>query len=304
VVSGVASGIKRERRNGELEGMFYTERDVDFIRMAARWWCVTADLYLRYTEPRGLWLPEFTNDEQSEWYKKKYYNLRRRFNKLATIDRYAPLNAMMPQRGLTAYWCTPAGGELIGAPWTQYPYGNISRGPHAWAACDIGMFLEERGVQVYSEREFARGETVDHHEVHGGKFVNAIEGSKSPNPDHGMRPDLAIPSALDGDDRFILLEVERKVGRGMKDYRRKMESYYAHDRVGALWYLVENPVTAKNIKALHEELAPLKRDMPVRVLRLNINDRFYAQADAGLQSSVCAEDLAMMGHTLSTEGDE
>lgn len=291
-MSRPTSPISRTRRDGTEEGLSLTQRDVDFIKFTARWWCTSIDHYIRKTEPRDKWYPLFSNSEEDAWLNNKRFALRRRFNKFSDLDHSSFLTTGVLDNKKTAYWCTTSGGELVGAPWDRYPSGNVTRAIHAWAACDIGTFIESAGGTVYSEREFATGETVNHEPVEGGRFQNAIDNTQESQVENTVRPDLAIP----GDDgKFIYIEVERKVRRGIKDYKRKLESYFANDRVSTVWYLVEDHITAKSLIQLTKDLSALNRDMPVRIVRLNINNALYTEADDGLLSDACSNDLQSIG---------
>lgn len=291
IVTEVQSIITRTKRDGSVEGLYLTERDVEFVKFAAKWWCVSADHFIRATHPQSEWEDVYLRGESLDWRKSKYHAVSRRMNKFAKLDQYSPLYAARVDRANTAYWCTPWGGELIGAPWTKYPSGNVTRAAHAWAACDVGVQLEQMGYTIYSEREFANGHTVDSEVVMGGKFTNPLETSQSPNKDHGMRPDLAIAGT---DDRFVFIEVEREAGASPAKYRNKLMNYYTHERVAAVWYLTDKPSTARRIKRIHEELKDTSRDMPVRVLKME--NAFYNYAySRGFNSDLCVSDLKLIG---------
>lgn len=292
----VQSYITFTDRNGNKKGLYLTDRDVDFIRFAAKWWTVSADHYIRKTVSKDEWLPYYTTNPDEGWRYPRYLAIARRMNKFAKLDQYAPLYAAHVERGSTAYWCTTWGGELIGAPWTKYPSGNITRTAHAWAACDLGMELERLGYTIYSEREFANGHTVQSEVVMGGKFLNPIENSQAPNKDHGMRPDLAIAGS---DDRFIFIEVERESGQSPAKYRNKLMNYYTHDRVAAVWYMTDKPDTFRRITRVHEELKDQSRDMPVRVIRMDSGLYNYVYTTKFKHPS-CVEDLKLIG---ATEGE-
>lgn len=292
----IQSLITRTRRDGTVEGLYLMPRDVEFVKFAAKWWCVSADHFIRKTFDKSEWEPVYLRGENPEWRKAKYHSVSRRVAKFATLDQYAPLLAGRVDRSNIAYWCTTWGGELIGAPWTKYPSGNITRAAHAWAACDVGIELERLGYTIYSEREFANGHTVDSEVVAGGKFTNPIENSQAPNKDHGMRPDLAIAGS---DDRFIFIEVERESGQSPAKYKNKLQNYYTHDRVAAVWYLTDKMDTARRIKRVHDELKDQSRDMPVRLLKMESGFYNYVHTK-GFGSPGCVEDLKLIG---ATEGE-
>lgn len=286
------SVIQRKKRDGTMEGLYLTERDKEFIRFNAKWWCIGIDHFIRQTHPESEWGPVYRDGLNEEWRKRKYHSVSRRVNRLAKIEPFPPLTANHMSHRDVAYWCTSAGADLVNALWhKKFISGNTSRALHSWAATDIGTSLERLGYKVYSEREFAGGLTVDNEPVAGGKFVNALEESQSVNKDHGKRPDLAIAGE---DDRFIFIEIEREIGRGEQKYRSKLESYFAHDRIAAVWYLVDRPATAKHVKTVYEDLKTVSRNMPVRVLKMEqgYHNFFYSSAFTGAS---CQEDLKLIG---------
>lgn len=261
----IHSVITRTKRTGEQEGLYVMPRDAEFVQFAARWWCVNADAFVRKTSKWKDWVPAYMEDKNGTWRDQQVRSVTRRMSKWASLDQY-PLLVMRRAQGLpSGFLATQAGADLVGAPFDRYPAPrDMTRALHAWAACDIGMGLERLGLNVYSEREFAVGVTVEGHDVAGGKFVNALASSKSRNKDHGMRPDVAIAGT---DGRFIMVEVER-TPKATAAYRAKLLSYYSHERVAAVWYVTSNEIIARRLKRVHADLEHMMREMPVRVMRM------------------------------------
>lgn len=290
----IQSLITWTNRKGDTKSLYMTERDVEFVKFAARWWCVSPDHFIRASQNKEVWSHAYTDSKESDWRDRQVFSLTRRMNKFAKLDSYSPLHVARFSRDSLAYWCTPWGGDLIGAPWTKYPVGNITRAAHAWAACDIGMDLERRGYTVYSEREFSNGHTVGSVPVLGGKFLSALDDSQSSNKEHGVRPDLAIVGGDESDSKFIFVEVERASGRSPAKYKQKLMNYYMHDRVEAVWYVTDQQDTAERIKRVDAELSGVSRDMPVRVLRMNKGSYNYSYSDA-FGNEICMSDLHRVG---------
>lgn len=283
------SMTQRVKQTGELEGIYFTSRDIDFIKFTTRWWCVSADHYLRKVHSESTWSPVYVEGENGRWREKNKYNVTRRMSKLANLDQYSPLTVARGQNRDTAFWATHWGGELIGSNFNKYMAGNIQRTAHAWAACDIGMSFERAGIQVYSEREFANGWTINNEEVIGGKFSNPNPNSKSTNPDHGARPDLAIPGQ---NGNFIFIEVEHDSGQGYDKYKKKLASYYASERVSAVWYVVDSEAIGKRIARVHEDMQDSHREMPIRLFQMMSGYHNYKYIRGkGIHGSGAQEDL-------------
>lgn len=284
-------------RDGKHHGIELQERDIEFITLAARWFSITLDHYIRWTEPEEFWLPYVLSDEldpelEHEYWRKKR-NIGLRVGKLLRLTGASVLGRQQVRGNPSAFWATITGGQLIGAPWLEYPRPNPMFYQHIWAASDIGRQIEKHGVIVYSEREFAHGLTVGMDDVLGGKFVNARPDSRAPN-DIGIRPDLAI--AGENGDKFVLVEVERAKGKTYAHYEKKLASYFAHPRVGAVWYIAEHPSTARRIMRLYNEMQATRRYMPVVVGKLEYGKRAnYAYSPGDFRATPFIDTLEMVG---------
>lgn len=295
--------VTNGKNKGNVERMIYTQRDIDMIRFIARWWCVSAAHYVRHTLPPEHWEPHYLHDADPDRRRLDAHAVTRRLGKLSRLARYAPIHVARGHRGTeNAYWATSAGGELLGANFAKWAYGNVNRATHSWAATDIGMYLERAGLRVYSEREFANGWTIDNEEVRGGKFHNAKPGSQSSNPDHGMRPDLAVAGDDPDYDNFVFVEVERDHGQGYSKYYKKLASYYANERVAAVWYCVDTPSIGRRIKKAHLEMRDTQRDMPVRIYLMKEGYGEYRYLDGDpVHGDAAQHDLSLIGaHTKET----
>lgn len=290
------SVITRTTRQGATEGVYLTERDLDFVRLAARWWCINPDLYLRYAYPQQEWGYAYLEEENSAWRKNHYRSIRRRMSKFADLDYSPLLHAARVDRESIAYWCSSAGGELIGAPFTAYRHGNVSRAAHAWAAADTGIALERDGLQVYSEREVGSGFTVDGEPVIGG--VLGINYLKKDDPQiNAVRPDLLITN---DEGQVIVVEVERHLGAVRTKFYNKLLAYYGQERIAAVWYLTEHTSIARSIKAAESEVSVGKRTMPVRVMKMERGHHGYLYTPA-LHGDSAVADLASISLAYSAD---
>lgn len=290
----VKSILTYRHRSGVEAGLDLTERDVEFFRFVGKWWCVSADSFVRETVDPAEWEAVYTGDpvdpEVVRLREKWVYSVRRRMNKFAKLEQYSPLRIARVPNAATAYWLAQPGGELIDAPWTSYPGGNTTRARHAWASADVGMSLERLGYTVYSEREFANGHSVLSDPIPGGKFVPEVQDKKDVAKELSVRPDLALAGS---GDKFIYIEVERERGAPMAKYVRKLYQYLGEERVGAVWYVVDSPSTAKKIRAAYDEVSAGARDMPLRVMPLKYGAFDYAYV--GQWARLAGEDLALIG---------
>lgn len=278
-------------RNDVVQGLEPTERDVDFLRFVGKWWCVNADAFVRTTHDVSEWKPVYIDGDE-EQREKWVYSVRRRMNKWTKLDQYAPLTmARVPHAG-AAYWLTSAGGDLVDAPWSHYPMGNVTRAMHSWATCDVGTELERMGYTIFSEREFSRGKTILNETIEGTKPEGSDRDKGEIAKELGARPDFALGGE---NGRFIYGEVERERGAHWSKYEKKLTAYFADDeRVGAVWYFVSSTGTAKKIKAVYEKLVSEgMREMPVRLMPLKYGAFNYAYTDRW--SAQCGDDLVQIG---------
>lgn len=266
--------------NTHNAGLYIQERDQYLLTTIGKWWCITPDHLLRTLltnqQTQQHYTHNTTTPEQKETLRKTRRNLRERLEKLQKTDPPLVTTGYLPGKKIT-YWLTPAGGETIGAPFTKYPHGNTQRAPHAWAAADIGIRLQQEGYTVYSERETATGETTDRTtEIwEPGNPINPTPGSKATNPHHHtMRPDLTIPTT---DGRFIFIEIERKISGVRSYYERKINSYLANPKIAAIWYITDKPVVAKRLNTVHQRIKNNHPPKPFRILPMTTHPNGYTQ---------------------------
>lgn len=236
------------------------ERDIQNLTLLARWWCITPEHMARdgltETEIKEIWESDTPEAEKKRLLLKR--SERRRMTKLGTVTPYL-LTSGYAQNFGSVYWLTAHGARLTGAPFKGYPSGNLTRAPHAWAAADIGMRLEREGYRVFSEREFACGETVDR-EVIWDK------------PHSSLRPDITIPTE---DGKYIFIEVERKINGTRSYYERKLNTYLANPRVAAVWYITDKKVVAQRVHGVYQRVKPNHPPKPFRVLPMQTLENHY-----------------------------
>lgn len=261
--------IRRTTLQGNDQGIKLQERDIAFLRFAARWWAVTPDSFVRASLPEATWGPAYIDGDKAIR-DRLAYSVRRRMSRLCTTD--VGVRPLLGQGYIapseSAFWITMEGARLIGAPWGSYPSVNLNAVSHAVLATDVGLDLERKGYTVYSERETSLGRTVLGDDVIGGRLETASSTSRSPNPHHGQRPDLTL---VGPDGRLIAIEVERTQGPEQK-YRKKLLTYAGveDERISAVWYVTASTTLARRVKKVHSELLSdgMRDDMPVRLIQI------------------------------------
>lgn len=278
--------LERTTRTGRRQGIELTERDLNFIALAARWGCITADHHIRHEHPHAGWAGCYQGGEYQEWRTRKRRGVIRRMTRWGDLGSESLLSVARGPGAEPAFAATKRGGDWLGETLDTWTFQRITRMPHTWAVADIGMELERAGLTVYSEREFHSGWTITGEEVHGG-------------PSETTRPALAITGQDSGRDDYLAVEVESDSGRGFAAYRKELRGYYEDQRCAAVWYCVDTASTGRRIKKAHQEMLDTQRDMPVRIYLMQEGHYGYRYLSGDpLHGDAATHDLGLIGARL------